>query len=293
MCIVALKHFDKTGWVGIKNRDRNYKPLVHIKQSFRRDMERMYILDDKTKYTEGLNEYGVCILSASVTTKFDEKEGEKANEKTREETIFYSPDGKKIRTALFEKDVNSALNKLMELKFPGNTIIFDRDTAYLLESAFNKECKYVTKYRQIKPDEIIVRTNHGIFIPWSGYQPSDDEDNISRESSENRKEIAENSLQNIQDYRNMLDAISHAQDKNPQMNPLRIDTGRKLKTTGQLMLVPSELTLYYRPVFCNMKFNFDKLDNEKSKTYFQILTSRQLKQAFESETIIKKAIARF
>ena len=46
MCIVAVKYFPETGWVGVKNRDRNYQPVIKIKQSFRNDIERMYILDD-------------------------------------------------------------------------------------------------------------------------------------------------------------------------------------------------------------------------------------------------------
>jgi len=54
MCIVALKYFTDGGWVGVKNRDRNYKPNIRIRQSFRDDVERLYIWDDKTKYTEGI-----------------------------------------------------------------------------------------------------------------------------------------------------------------------------------------------------------------------------------------------
>ena len=76
MCVIAIRFFKDIGWVGVKNRDRNYRPTVHIKQSFRNNVERLYIWDEKTKYTEGLNEFGVSILSAAVAVKDDEKEGD-------------------------------------------------------------------------------------------------------------------------------------------------------------------------------------------------------------------------
>jgi len=278
MCVVALKYFNSLGWVGVKNRDRNYKPIIHIKQSFRRGLERLYLLDEKTKYTEGLNEFGVCILSAALATKKDEKEG---TTKVRERENFSSPDGKKIRTALFEKTVEKALDKLIESELPGNTIVFDKENAFLLEGAKDRKNIYKSKVLEIPKDEIIVRTNHGVLIPWSGYQGKDNFE--SRKSSETRKAQAEKDLSQIKDYKQMLDCISNTESDNPQLNPLRLDSRRKaLTTTGQIMLVPNELTLHYRPIWCNIHFDFDKLNSKKSKTYFQVLSSREImKQGFQ------------
>jgi hypothetical protein len=188
MCIVALKHFQNTGWVGVKNRDRNYKPLIYIKQSNRKNMERIYIWDDVTKYTEGMNEYGVCILAAAVATKSDEKEGSKGRD---EDSKFYSSDGKRIRTALFEKTPEKAIESIRKSQLPGTIIVFNAGVAYLIEAGFKTsgrdQDKYVFKYRHIDKSETAVRTNHGVWIPWLGYQPSDDEEEqISRDSSESR-----------------------------------------------------------------------------------------------------------
>jgi hypothetical protein len=47
-------------------------------------------------------------------------------------------------------------------------------------------------------------------------------------------------------------------------------------TTGQLMLTPSEMLLSYRPVWCEIDFDFGKLDSQKSKTFFQIVSARKL-----------------
>lgn len=77
MCVIAVKYFEDIGWVGAKNRDRNYQPKVNIVQSNRTGVQRLYIDDALTRYTEGLNEYGVCILSAALSVKNDEKEAEK------------------------------------------------------------------------------------------------------------------------------------------------------------------------------------------------------------------------
>lgn len=273
MCIVAVKYFPKTGWVGIKNRDRNYKPTVRIRQSFRSDIERLYIWDEITKYTEGLNEFGVCILNASVTINLDESEGDfgKSNQD------YYSNDGKHIRTALLQKNPKNALDKLIELKLPGNTLIFDTTDAYILEATF-KNGEFKHKYKKLDKDEIGARTNHGIFFPFAGYKKKGDKhQRKNRTSSEERLQQTIENLKKIDNPNDMLEAISKTPNRSPQKNTLRLDTKRKaMRTTGQLMLIPEERTLYYRPIWCNVDFNFEKLDSAKTKTFFQLLSAREI-----------------
>jgi len=77
----------------------------------------------------------------------------------------------------------------------------------------------------------------------------------------------------------MLDCISNTENKNPQLNPLRLSKthGKTiLVTTGQIMLIPGEKTLYYRPIWCEINFNFNKIDSPKTKTYFEIISSRKI-----------------
>lgn len=281
MCIVAVKHFKDVGWVGVKNRDRNYKPIVHIKQSFRNGIERLYIWDEKTKYTEGINEFGIGIISAAVATKKDEKEVANA----AGEESFFSPDGKKIRTALLEKTLDKVVNKIIELQVPGNTFAFTKDKCYLIEGAFKDEDKndYHWKKKEIKKDETCVRTNHGIMIPFAGYQDtpdSDEKERASRKSSEVRLEKTQKAIKSIKEPRDMLDCISDStSDKNPQMNPLRTSETHGssiLVTTGQIMLIPSELTLCYRPIWSEIEFNFNKLDGETRKTQFEVISKKKL-----------------
>lgn len=281
MCICAVKYFKDIGWVGVKNRDRNYKPTVHIKQSFRNDIERLYIWDEKTKYTEGLNEFGIGVISAAVATKKDEKEVANA----AGEESFFSPDGKKIRTALLEKTLDKVIAKIIELEVPGNTFAFTKDKCFLVEGAFTDEemTDYQWKKVEIKKDETCVRTNHGILLGFAGYQDgpdSDEDEKASRKSSEMRLEKTKAAIKKVKEGRDMLDCISDStSDKNPQLNPLRTSKTHGssiLVTTGQIMLIPSELTLCYRPIWSEIEFNFNKLDGETRKTSFEVISKKKL-----------------
>lgn len=281
MCIVAVKHFKDIGWVGVKNRDRNYKPTINIKQSFRNGIERLYIWDEKTKYTEGLNEFGIAVISAAVATKKDEKEVANA----AGEESFFSPDGKKIRTALLEKTLDKVIAKIIELEVPGNTFAFTKDKCFLIEGAFTDEemTDYQWKKAEIKKDETCVRTNHGILLGFAGYQDgpdSDEDEKASRKSSEMRLEKTKAAIKKVKEGRDMLDCISDStSDKNPQLNPLRTSKTHGssiLVTTGQIMLIPSELTLCYRPIWSEIEFNFNKLDGETRKTSFEVISKKKL-----------------
>jgi len=292
MCIVALKYFPDIGWVGVKNRDRNYKPIIYIRQSMRRDIERIYLWDDVTKYTEGMNEFGVSILATAVSVKYDEKEGTKSGE---DDGVYYSEDGKRIRNALFEKTPEAAVQNLKEAKLPGHIIVFNSEKAYLIESGFKghrKDNDFTFTSKKIEQDDIAVRTNHGVWLPWLGYQKSDEDGGDSRKSSESRYNKVIKDMKTIKDPHKLIDALSNTDNENPQLNPLRLDTAKKhLRTTGQLMLIPSELTLYYRPIWCQILFNFGKLDSSNTKTYFQILSARGvISPKVDGEKIVEKVI---
>ena len=267
MCVIAAKYFKGVGWVGSKNRDRNYKPTIIIKQSFRKKIERLYLYDTKTKYTEGLNEFGIGILSAAVAVKKDEKEGMKADAENKP-----SPDGFKIRQALFSK------NKCVLLEA---TFVEDRDSEYVYETEV------------IKKDEVVVRTNHGILIT-SGYNKEDDYE--SWESSATRYKKALKGVKKCDNALDMMEAISDTSDSNFMLNPVRITPSHGaniLKTTGQLMLIPSENTLHYRPVWCDIDFStFSKINNSKSKCFYEIISSKNLLSVKESINNINFKIKR-
>jgi len=284
MCVVVAKHLPEYGWVIAKNRDRNYKPVVSIKQSNRNGVQRLYMQDDKTRYTEGVNEYGVAILSASIMVKKDEKEGAAAGSDDQSERTYYAPDGYRIRTALFKKTAKSALNTLISMQIPGNTIIADDNDCYILEGAFrdyhgpNK--KYEYRFKKLKKTDGIVRTNHGIDLPWAGYQNNKDNahEKASRRSSENRLKVVLKKLKSIKTPEDMLQALSSREERDPQMNPMRMDERRRsMKTTGQLMVIPKERTLHYRPTYSEISLkNYNNINTNKNKTFFEVISSRKL-----------------
>lgn len=281
MCVVACKYIDELGWVIAKNRDRNYKPIIRIRKSFRENIERLYIWDERTKYTEGVNEFGVAIISASVTVKEDEAEGSQAL-KTKKDNVskkprtFYSPDGLRIRTALFEKTSLDATRKLIDLEIPGNTIVADKERCFLLEGAFVED-EYVYKVVEVPKNKIAVRTNHGIFLPWTGYSADIPEQAEKRESSEIRYIKTVKGLVKSKTLEEILDALSDTSDENPQMNPLRIDLKKNsMRTTGQIVIVPREHTLHYRSIWCETIFDLDKLNTSEEKTFFEVVSTRKL-----------------
>lgn len=283
MCVVGAKYINGS-WCLFKNRDRNYKADIKIRKSFRRGMERLYIWDDITKYSEGINEFGVAIISASVQVKEDEAEGRELLTKRKEKDIaiknrtYYSPDGFRIRTALFEKTAKEALTKLIELEIPGNTVIADDSQCFILESAFVDD-EYVYKFKEI--DRLdpygVVRTNHGIFLPFSGYSAEIPEQKESRESSESRYNIVSDLLRRSNNEDDVWNAISYKRTQNPQLNPLRIDTSRNaMRTTGQILISIKERTIHYRPIYCDTAFDLELLNKYKEKTFFEIVSTRKL-----------------
>lgn len=291
MCVIAVKYFKETGWVGAKNRDRNYLPKIEIVQSNKRKVQRLYIDDELTRYTEGLNEYGLSILSAALSVKSDEKEADKVEPGQRDDG-YMSPDGKTIRTALFEKSPAAAVKVLIKRKLAGATIVFNEKECWILEGGFNvrKEEEtedtprvYLHKAQRLenKVGNFIVRTNHGELLPELGYQEDNDdpEKDKARESSEKRRDYAFASVKKVKDPQEMMNSLGlKDQDNDPFMNPVRTGNPDKgdMVTTGQMMLVPNERTMHYRPLYSDISVKYSTLNGPEAKTYFEIISSRDL-----------------
>ena len=183
MCIVIGKYFEDVGWVGFKNRDRNYLPEISFKKVKKGNLEILYFWDDITQYCEGMNSAGVGVLSASLMVSDDEKE-------ITNRSKTPSKDGIKIKKALTYGNVKAVAMSLIDQKLTGNTLIFNKDHMFLLEGTWRpgeykaKGYEYVIK--EIKKEETICRTNHGIWIEWAGYQynPENVNETTSRISSE-------------------------------------------------------------------------------------------------------------
>lgn len=275
MCILAAKYFPDYGWVAVKNRDRNYVPEISFKKTQASGVEILYFWDDITQYCEGMNSAGVGILSASLMVLDDEKEIE-----TRAKTP--SKDGKKIKHALTQADAREAVRVLIDGGLSGNTLVFDQEHMYLIEAAWRhqpgKSKRFLHRAREIPPGETVTRTNHGIWLPWAGYQRGIDRNQtLSRISSESRRLIAQNVIDRASSPEEIIDGLTENFTNNGQLNAIRTTTGRKkMRTTSQILIVPKEHTMYVRPVQSHMEFDFWRMNRPNQQTWIEILSNRVL-----------------
>ena len=277
MCIVVAKYFDDIGWVGAKQRDRNYVPDLSFEREKDGDLEILMYKDNITGYREGLNSKGVSIISASLKVQDDEKEVKKRGTQ-------HTGDGNRINAALRESNIKRAVKTCIDQKLTGNTLIFNKDQCFLLEACQlpseegEEKGEYEFKLTEIQKDQTVARTNHGIKLPWAGYQPDgNSQEKESRKSSEARLKIARRVVRAARTPQSIIDLFCVKYSKNPQMNALRTETGtKKMRTTAQILLVPSEETMYVRPVASDVNYNFHKLDDPDAKTWVELLSNKPL-----------------
>jgi hypothetical protein len=134
-----------------------------------------------------------------------------------------------------------------------------------------------------KEDGYSVRTNHGIDLTYLGYSKNavDIKTKRNRASSESRWNIVNATFKksNILTPTDFLECLSLKPNGDAFMNPIRLGDPKKgdMVTTGQLLLVPSDCTLHYRPIYSNVFFDYPGINSKEStKVYFEIISSRKL-----------------
>lgn len=276
MCILVGKYFKDLGWVGVKNRDRNYIPEISFHKVKKNNIEIMYFWDEMTQYSEGFNSKGTSVLSASLMVVDDEKEIEKRSNR-------HSGDGKKIRKSLTYPSIMQTAKSLIKQQLTGNTLIFNSNQMFLLEGAWKSPNRrkedYRYKIKTIPKDQIVIRTNHGILLPWAGYRRDSKDEAItaSRISSESRLLIAEYVASKSRDPEDIIDGLAGNYTNNGQLNALRTSTSKKkMRTTAQILIIPKDRTMYVRPVQSHLQFDFWKLNHPRQKTWVEILSNRIL-----------------
>jgi hypothetical protein len=195
-----------------------------------------------------------------------------------------NPDGERIKHALLENTIQKVVKKLIETGMTGNTIIFDQETCFLLESC-NKEEQYFYQLKKIENNETVARTNHGILIPWAGYQKGiNSSQTKSRESSDARLKQAEEVLKTAKTPVDLIDGLAQTPNKDPQMNSLRTTSGdKKMRTTAQEMIIPYEHTFYLRPIQSKLDIDFWKINQSKTDLWLEILSNRTLNHPEKKE----------
>jgi hypothetical protein len=267
MCVIASLYLENQS-ILVKNRDRKYKASIKVIHELKDGVEVLYIQDLDTGWSEGLNEYGIGITNATLMVNQDEREGIVI--KKRRNTVSY--DGDKIRKALSLTNIESIVNYLTDYKnkksmhngLKGITFVANAETKYVIEGT----TKHAPLVIEVPKEELIVRTNHGIYYPGAGYNTG-----IKKQSSVSRLEIAERELNKVNKINEVLDILSAQYVEDNFLNPYRRPSEYQIFTTGQILTNLSTLTLQYNSdrTFCEF-IGYERLlpEGYDSKLKFEL-----------------------
>jgi len=246
MCVIASLYLENQA-ILVKNRDRKYKASIKVIHELIDGVEVLYIHDLDTGYSEGLNEYSIGITNAALLVNQDERQG--IVESTRRTAV--SHDGDKIRKALSLNNIESVVNYLTDYKnrkpqhngLKGITLVSNTKTKYIIEGT----TKHTPLIVEVPKEELIVRTNHGIYYPGAGYNTG-----LKKQSSVSRLEISERELKKVDKVSKVLNTLSNQYIKDNFLNPYRRESEYQIFTTGQILTNLSTLTLQYNSdrTFC-------------------------------------------
>ena len=248
MCIISYLSFNDNIYLA-KNRDRYYITPIKLVRDYINGTEILYIHDIKSGWIEGINEYGISLINSVLPVTREE-----IVLKSKESKVFgkesSSSDGAIILKALSQCRIQDALTILLKCnchgKGPGlfgHTILSDGE--------FTISIEYTSKSIPIINiiNQLYIRTNHTIHLPYSkgGYHPN--KNRRSYNSSKKRLTYIKNKLLQISHPDDILDIMSFTDYINPCYSPYRI--GKRcdhifrygFATTSQLLLDISQKLL--------------------------------------------------
>jgi hypothetical protein len=229
-----------------KNRDRNYYPKIKIIHEIINGVEVAYMLDIDTDYSEGMNEYGIGIINATLQAEADEKA--KSNKKSKKSNV-QSKDGFKIRHALGMKNAADVIESVVSFtgystgdnalsgkptSLNGHTFVGTKKNIFFIENISNKP----PIIKKMKKNRVIVRTNHGEVYSDAGYQ-----EGIDRKSSVMRQLIAYKLMSKIHSPDEVLPTLNKKYKVPGWANPRRYDYKLWTSTQIEMNLTELELTL--------------------------------------------------
>jgi len=221
-CIIVSKKFGND-MVLAKNRDRTYKPDIEIVHTFINGIEVVYLHDITTDWSEGMNEFGIGLVNASLMIGFDEKEKEIVAKTGKK-----SEDGVRIRFALGQRTLKEAIKSVIKHNggVKGHTFIADPNNLITVEMT----SKHAPVIKQQNPANLYVRTNHGLAHPDAGYTEGPD-----YKSSVIRRASARAAIGKLKDWRDELKALRTNRFSHTNPNNMSRDTD-KMETTSQMQL---------------------------------------------------------
>ena len=213
-----------------KNRDRMFKPTIQVVHKLSKNGVEMALMYDKrTKYVEGMNEYGIGVINSTLLNTEDSTIGHSYNNRQ----------GNVIHRALCCKSLKDAMNIIVTHKggSEGHTIVGDMSRVYHIEKSYHLG----TKVTQLDPSSgFDVRTNHGVHFPKAGFVPSDGSNYLG---SHIRKALAEIELLGAESEKDVL-RLLRQQHHEPGSNfnmKRRVAADRGMFTSNQLLMNLSSL----------------------------------------------------
>ena len=271
MCVIVAKYLND-GWVLAKNRDQDYVATLSFLDEKDPKVGEIFVLDDhKIKYKEGMNHNGLVIITTSLTPVIKNEDNKS--------------DGDNIYEALHMSDPMEAAKFLVSKEMTGYIFCATPDKLVLVEAARKNtrdgkqgEGVYVSRIRVVPTSETVVRTNHGIELPWAGFQPGfDREQDLWHKSSKTRKEIAERLTKNSKTAEEMLDALAAWDNRDTQLNVFRVENKpNQMRTIFQWALVPKISRVYLRPIQTKME-----VDVTKEKIHIEVLDNEPIKKIYD------------
>lgn len=230
----------------VKNRDRNYVPKIKIIHELINNVEVAYMLDVDTDYSEGMNEFGIGVINATLQAEADETAKEKSSEKKGN---IQSEDGFKVRHAIGLRTASDVIRSIVTFTgnstgrnalsgkptaLNGHTIVGTKRNIFFIENISDRP----PIIKRMKKNRVIVRTNHGEVYSKAGYQKG-----IDRKSSVMRKLIASKLMNKIHSPDEVLPALNKKYSVPGWANPRRYDYKLWTSTQIEMNLTKLELTL--------------------------------------------------
>ena len=163
MCIIGAGKYSNSNCL-VKVRDRNYVPAIKIIRELVNGVEVAYLYDIDTDWSEGVNEYGIGVVSSALRVIDDEVV---KKEKSR------ADDGIRIRKILAHDNVSCAVNEAVRNGMSGHCFISDPNQIITFEPQ-PEDGNHWIKFLDLKNKEIAIRTNHGVDTKGTGYTKGPD-----------------------------------------------------------------------------------------------------------------------
>lgn len=226
-CVIVAKKFDDS-FIFAKNRDRPYNPSITLIHDIVDGVEMVYMIDNDTDWSEGMNEYGIGVVNSALMITRDEAEKKKSKDSGKP-----LKDGSIIRDALKMDNVNDIINIIINKDggLKGHTFVGTADKMYAIEYTSHHE----PDVEEHSVNDNIVRTNHGIKHSSAGYQ-----NGLSFKSSAIRKNSASSQIIKAVTPDDVLSKLRKRLFKKDSMLNMKRDTN-KLWTSSQLLLDPKRM----------------------------------------------------